>query len=247
MAGRHYFLITSLPPLGELGSAPPLHPRELLERVADAQGPQAVLEALFLADDLLQREALLAGEIEQAEPLVLTPRQLRDEQPLPACLVGPEQDGGGFRVAADAVWSAYFHHAAAVAGRQASELLAGWVRFEVSLRNALAAARAKQLGLESEPYLVASALGGEAEAPTPVINEWAAAANPLAGLRILDRARWAWLTENEQWFSFGGDELAAYAAKLMLLNRWYRLAQAPADAPGRAAGAAAPFGERTQP
>lgn len=230
----HYFLITSLPPLGDLGSAPPLDARQLLEHVAEADGPRTLIEALFLGDDLVQREALLAGETEQVAPAVLSGRQLRDEEPLPAYLTSPEGTPAELRVAADAVWSAYYHHAANVARERSSVFLARWVRFEVALRNGLAAARAKQLGLEVEPYLVAGDLGGDADDAAPVVNEWAAAAtgDPLAAARALDNARWTWLTENEQWFSFGDDELAAYAAKLMLLHRWHRLTQTSPDAAG---------------
>lgn len=237
MAGRHYFLITSLPPLGDLGSAPPLTAAHLLERVGEAGPARALVEALFLGDDLLQREALLAGQIDQAEPAVLRLAQLRDEEPLPACLIREDADPAALRVPADAVWSAYYYHAADVAERQASGFLAEWVRHEVALRNALAAARAKALGLEVEAYVVASDLGQDADDLAGVVSEWAAAPNPLAGLRALDNARWTWLTEHDQWFSFGDDELAAYAAKLMLLHRWHRLTEAASAEPG----------QRTQP
>jgi hypothetical protein len=237
MAGRHYFLITSLPPLPELGSAPPLTAAQLLAGVGEAGAARALVETLFLGDDLLQREALLAGQIDQAEPTVLRPAQLRDEEPLPACLIREDAEAAAVRVPADAVWSAYYHHAADVAERRASGFLAAWVRQEVALRNAVAAARAKDLGLEVEPYLVASDLGRDADDLTGVVSEWAAAPDPLAGLRALDNARWTWLAEHDQWFSFGDDELAAYAAKLMLLHRWHRLTEAAAAKPG----------ERTQP
>jgi len=62
-----------------------------------------------------------------------------------------------------------------------------------------------------------------------VIAEWTAAPDPLAGQRVLDQARWSWLKEHDAWFSFGGDELAVYAAKLMLIDRWHRVAAAAAD------------------
>jgi hypothetical protein len=222
MAQRNYFLVSALPAMGDLGAAPPLAPADLCEHVAGGRRPIAIIEAVFLGDDLRQREAVLAGETEEVAPAVLTPAQVRDEEPLPAYLAA-EEDAAVPRVASDALWAAYFRHAAGVGRREGSPFLAAWVAHEVALRNALAAARAKALGLEAADYLVAPDLGSADEDFGPLVNEWAAVANPLDGLKVLDRARWHWLTEHEAWFSFGDDELAAYAAKLMLLARWYRL------------------------
>ncbi|MCJ7542993.1 MAG: hypothetical protein MUP47_00235, partial [Phycisphaerae bacterium] len=101
--------------------------------------------------------------------------------------------------------------------------LAQWVGYEVALRNALAAARAQALGLEAADYLVATDLGQADGDLSAVVGEWAAAPNPLAGLRVLDAARWDWLAWHDAWFSFQDDELIAYAAKLVLLDRWQRL------------------------
>jgi len=239
MAADLYYLLTSLPPLGDLGSPAPMTPAGLLEHVADAPSPRERIGALFLGDDLLLREAVLAGEVEQASPAVLSPAQLRDEAPLPAFLTRPDSPASP-RAAVDAIWEAYFRHVAAVAARQGSAFLAAWVEYEVSLRNALAAERAKALALEGEPYLVAADLAASRDDLAPVVSEWAAAANPLAALRALDAARWAWLVAHDGWFTFADDELVAYAAKLMLLHRWNRMEAARPDARIAGAGPARP-------
>jgi len=236
MAGQNYYLLSALPALGNLGSAAPLTPAQLLGHVAGASGPCELIRTLLLGDDLLLREALLAGEVEDASPAVLTAAQLRDKQPLPAFLQHAEQSAGA--IAADAVWASYFRHAADVARRRHSTFLASWVGFEVSLRNALASARAKALDLEPGPYLVAADLAGRQGRFDALVDEWAAAHHPLAALRVLDTARWAWLVEHDGWFSFADDELAAYAAKLMLLRRWNRLDAAGKDNPAAPAEAA---------
>jgi hypothetical protein len=226
MGGSNYYLITSLPRLGELGSPPPLGLRELLEHVADRPAAAELVATILLSDDLVKRQALLAGEIEQAEGTILNNEQLRDHQPLPEYLVGGERLTSP-AAAADAVWAAYFRHAADVAGRLGSAFLAGWTGYEVALRNALASARAKALGLESAEHRVATELGAAEDelAMAAVVSEWTAAANPLAGQRVLDAARWDWLTQHDGWFTFQDDELAAYAAKLILLHRWQRLTE----------------------
>ena len=56
-----------------------------------------------------------------------------------------------------------------------------------------------------------------------MITEWSNAANPLAAQRVLDQARWRWIDTHEPYFTFQDDELAAYAARLLLVERWDRL------------------------
>jgi hypothetical protein len=236
MPVRNYYLASALPSMGELGAAPPWTTAALLELVHDAGGPTEVVAALLLGDDLLQRDSLLAGEIDETQTAVLTREQAADEAPLPSYLV----PGGGddddqdeetetVRHAGDAVWLAWFRHAAEVGRRHRSRFLQAWVAHEVALRNALATARAKALGLDPGDYLVAADLAAADVDFSELIAGWAAAPDPLAGQRVLDQARWNWLKEHEAWFSFGADEAAVYAAKLMLIDRWHRVGAAGAD------------------
>jgi hypothetical protein len=225
MAANNYYRISALPSLGDLGSPPPLTPVALREHVAEGPRGRALVDSVLLFDDLLQREALVAGEVREVAPAILSPAQVRNEEPLPEYLA-PADGPSPPRVASDAVWAAYFRYAHAMAVRRASSFLAAWVEHEVGLRNALAIARAKALGLEPADYLVTPELGRSGEDFSVLVGEWSAAATPLEGLHILDRNRWHWLAENDAWFTFADEELAAYAAKLMLLVRWQRLAKA---------------------
>jgi len=236
MAISSYYLISALPSMGELGAVPSWTTAALLEHVREAGGPAEVVAALLLGDDLLQRDALLAGEIEETQTAVLTREQAADEMPLPPYLVpgGDEEEDDDekaevVRHAGDAVWLAWFRHAAEVGRRHGSRFLQAWVAHEVALRNALATARAKALGLDPADYVVATDLGGASEDFADLISEWAAAPDPLVGQRVLDQARWSWLKEHESWFSFSADEVAVYAAKLMLMDRWHRVGAAGAD------------------
>lgn len=222
MNGDRYYSLSALPTLGELGSAPPLKPGRLLEHLEPCPAARRVVGVLFLHDDLLQREAYAVGELTSVRPAVLTAAQVRNESPLPAYL----SSGPSRALRADTTWEAYFRHAAGVARTCACGFLADWVAFEVGLRNALAIARAEQLGLRPDDYLVAVDLGGPAELFAAIVAERAASATPLAELKTLITARWAWLTEHEAWFSFSDDEFAAYAGKLMLLIQYKRLGKA---------------------
>jgi len=227
---RYFYLLCALPGLGSFGSAPPIGKRDLLAVVTESDGPEEVIKALLLSDDLLLREAVIAGEIEpdQADFTVLSFQPAMDEQPLPPYLQAEpedEPDTSGPPIATDRIWRRYFHHAAEVARRTRTRFLAEWVRFEVGLRNTLARARAGALGLDPEPYLVAPELAHPDAPLDPVPAEWTAASNPLEALEVLDRARWNWITEHEQWYGFSVDEVAAYTAKLMLLHRWRRMSE----------------------
>ena len=231
MSGLNFYLLTSLPPIGELGAQPPMTQAGYLLHVEHAPRPRTEAEAIFLGDDLRQRDALLAAEIDEPTPAVLSVEQLRDEMPLPAFLAPPTADeaaAGPPTLGVDAVWAGYFDRLAQL-GR-GSAFLAQWVRHEVGLRNALAATRAKALGLDAQQYLVTPMLGAPADEFAPTVGEWSAAETPLAGLRLLDRARWAWLAEHDAWFTFADDELAVFAARLMLMHRWKRIAAAEREA-----------------
>jgi len=223
MAGQLYYYITSLPQLGELGSAPPMTARDMLERLPDAGKARSAVEATLLSDDLLQREALLAGELQEADTAVLTPAQARNDEPLPEYLAVAKAPAMR-RTTADLLWEGYFRYAARTAASTGNALLGEWVAYEVALRNALAEHRATALGLAPEDYFVAADLAGDQEDFRQVLSEWASAPDPLAGMQALDKARWAWITQRDRWYSFEADELVAYAAKLMLLARWHRTA-----------------------
>lgn len=234
MSGANYYLLTYLPSLDSLLTPPQLSPAELLGQMAgeDYARSRRLVEAVLLSDDLLQRDAFLAGEVDETDelaPAVLNAAQLRDELPLPEALV-PETSAAE-RIASDAVWEAYFRHAADLAERQNSPFLAAWTRFEVTLRNALAEARARALELEPTRYFVAEDLGGDAADTQPIVQEFSAAENPIDAQRALDRGRWDWLDEHEPYFTFNDDELPAYAARLLLATRWARLEQARQNEP----------------
>ncbi len=222
MTAVNRYYITALPVLGELGSEPPISREELLEHVSSLPGAAALVEALFLEDDLLERESFLVGEIKEVRPMVLTDAQVRNEAALPEYLTLHMEDEAA-TLSSDRLWEAYFRFVDGVATEHQSAFLAAWVRDEVGRRNALAAARARRLGLRETDYLVAVDLGDEVEEHQNLVTEWLAAANPLAGLQLLMTDRWTWLERHDRWFTFDNDELAAFAARLMLLERWQRV------------------------
>ncbi|NLF06445.1 MAG: DUF2764 family protein [Pirellulaceae bacterium] len=220
-SGCYYYLAT-LPALGELGSAPPIEPVELMELLADYPRLSRLVGAVLISDDLLQREAFLAGDREESDSAVLSRQQVRDEAPLPDYLTARSRDREVHVIQSDAIWESYFHYAAETGEAGGSRLLTQWVQFEATLRNALAAARAERLELDKAGYMVAEDLTDAPDVVAAVVSAWAAAPTPLAGLRAVIAARWDWLRQHDPWFSFSEDELVAYAARLMLLEQWHR-------------------------
>ncbi len=227
LAKRHFYLMCVLPDLGPLGSVPPVDKRELLALVTESGGPADIVRVLLLSDDLVQREAVLAGEIGpvQADLAVLSHGGSNDAPSLPPNLAPAQADDPedtGTLIAADRIWCRYFHHTAEMAQMTHTPFLAAWVGFEVGIRNATAKARAEAQGLDPGHYMVATGLADPKIPFDHIVAQWAAALNPLKGLEVLERARWNWLTEHENWYSFSDDEVAAYTAKLMILHRWRR-------------------------
>ncbi|MBI9016992.1 MAG: DUF2764 family protein [Phycisphaerae bacterium] len=222
MSGNNYYLLAALPGLGQLGDPLPITMGELIGKSEESSGCAEMLCALFLSDDLLVRQGFLSGEIETPQPIVLTELQVRNEAPLPEYLgIVDEKDATN----PDHLWGSYYRYIFELAERYSSQFLSEWVQYEVALRNALAEARAKSLGLDPHNYLVATELADNFVDFTRLVNEWSGAADPLSGLRVLDQARYKWLVENDDWFSFSDDEIIAYGAKLLLMQRWQRLAE----------------------
>jgi len=228
---RHEYLLSTLPSLDPIGSIPPLRKSDLLELVIDSKGPVCTVEMLLLNDDLMQYQALLAKEVEQddVDLAILSLDKGEGEAVLPDFLLpqetseAAEQEKENERSSVDAIWARYFRHTASVAKRSRSSFLKAWVRFEVGLRNALVAARARKLELDPTGYMVAPELADQNSDYSHIISAWSSASNPLTAQEVLDKARWDWLEEHGGWYSFRDCEVEAYAAKLVLLHRWRRI------------------------
>ncbi len=222
MSGIHYYLLSALPGLGELGSIPPISRQGMFQMASASATITKLLEILFLGDDLVQRQAFLAGQISDLDLVILSTAQARGDQPLPVFLTADSPDAAR-RIFEDQIWSAYYYWAAQRAKKNNSSFLSRWIAQEVALRNALVLARAKSLDLDPTGYQIAPDLADPDQDFNSLLSEWAQAGNPLQGERILDGQRWKWLKEHESWFRFNNNEVLAYAAQLMILIRWHRL------------------------
>jgi hypothetical protein len=223
MGADNFFSLTTLPVLDPPPAEPPLALADLMARVPAGRAAELV-RCVLLADDLRQREAVLAGERSEPDPAVLTVEQVAGDAPLPEA-VAPGQEGPSTRTPADAIWSAYYRWADRRARELHSRFLRQWVGWEVTTRNALAVARARALELDPDEYVVARSLDHDTREAEALAAGWAAAGHPLDAFRGLLAARWRWIDRKEPWFTFDDDEFAAYAAKLVLLHRWLRASE----------------------
>ncbi len=223
---RNDYLLSTLPALEPIGSIPPMSKSELLEQVADSNGPVRTVEMILLNDDLIQYEAFLSEETDQdkIDLAFLSLEKAENEPVLPDFLLPEEENQEeDKRLAIDGIWSRYFHHAKKIAKRNNSKFLKAWIGFEVGLRNALTEIRSHILDLDAEAYLVTPELADTDMDYSNIISSWSAAPTPLAALEVLDKVRWEWLEENGSWYSCSDDEIEVYAAKLILLHHWRRI------------------------
>jgi len=91
-----------------------------------------------------------------------------------------------------------------------------WRSWEVSLRNELAALRAKRRGVDASRHRVESPEVLEAQS---VARSAFAQDSPLAAEEVLDRARWTRLDDLETGHHFDVDKVVIYHLRLQLLRR----------------------------
>jgi hypothetical protein len=222
---KDYYILSMLPTIESLGAPAPMTPREFLALFEHEDPVRELIAAIFLSDDLLQRQAALAGgELNGFTPSVLSRSQLSGETDLPETLLPVSGDDAmRFVAPEDALWETYYQWLHTLATGSRSAFLREWIGFEVGLRNALAVRRAAELDLDTGGYTLAEDLGRDEDEFTAILNDLQSADGPLDQKETLDLARWAWLDENDAWFSFGDDEILAYAVRLLLTTRWERI------------------------
>ena len=196
---------------------------DLIEHVTEHSRWRKLVEAIILLDDLQQRESVLAGEIEEVEPAVLTLQQARGEAPLPEILVADVPREQPAAMATDLLWETYFRYVHALGRSERSRFLVQWVEFEIALR--MRWPRVRRTFGPGRGGLSGCRRPGRRRGDTSlVVDEWAAVPTPLAGLQAVIRGRWSWVDDHDDWFSFSFDEVLAYAVRVMLLEQWRRSA-----------------------
>lgn len=224
MLADNYYLLSALPALGALGTLPEVDFKGLFQWQHCKNG-RAILRIIALAEDLLLWQEQQAGVQLDSEPLILSSWQLEAEQLLTGVFECPansqvllrEEDGW----AGDIPWRVFFEHAFREAERLDSRFLFDWTAFEWNLRGELLRCRAERLDAAAH---TGAAVAPAASEPLGKLSvELSRVEHPLAALQAVERFRWQWLQTNDRWYEFSRDEIAAYGAKLLTLQRWNRV------------------------
>lgn len=235
MSADNQYFLTTLPILGRLESSPPLSGRRLLD-LAEGLPAEELLAAVLLEDDLMLWQQGQAGQAELPEPTVLGVAQLEGRAPLPDYLELPEDVPAPSLLVTDRLWQAYFRYLHELGARRGSQLLVDYAISELALRNRLAAWRAGRLRLEVSQYQIPeldeAAAQQLSDGLDKLLTAWQSQVDPVEAARLLDSWRWDWIAERDGWYSFGDDEVVAYALRLQLIQRWQRLSTTSSVASG---------------
>lgn len=112
--------------------------------------------------------------------------------------------------------------------QSSSGAVAGWLHFEMTLRNEMVRLRADRLHWDAAAHY---RNGGKTTLEmTHLVQEARRSASPLEGEKVLDAARWRALEELAAGHYFDRDALLIYALKLRILLRWERIRKSDAAA-----------------
>ncbi len=232
---KYYFLATYLPEVQREDRKLRYSLGDLLEdRGQMAPQDRREIDLVLLGRDVLLLEQLLAGRepslAHTLHPAEFWREQIRSPQEGPQFLLdflGSLNSGQFGPREVDRLWDAYFEHVLAVSG---NAFLKGYIRFERDLRNILAAARARKLGLPVAEQLVGTGdmvdlltrsnaedfgLGRE----LPWLEKMLSAAEPAEMQDLLEQVLWSYLSDNTGQDPFAFSAILAYLLKLELLER----------------------------
>ena len=183
------YLFSALPPLPERpGGRVEISGRGLCGMLrSEGSVAEALGLAILMAMDLKALERMELGA-EPGETALFSAEDLKDRGQLPFWLrqaLEEEEikrgEGGGLPF--DYVWSIYYQQLAQLAQDTGCRFLGHWVAWDVGLRDALAAYRARNLGVDPEEAVSGTGLGLSEEEFRPVIEA-------LVSIKERDRGRW---------------------------------------------------------
>jgi hypothetical protein len=219
MATRLYFLLSFLPTLPPLGESPPITIEEVLRIIKDERVEEArILADAFDFEAQLMKAAYLrllgysASDTADSFSFDRTVPPFIDE----IFLKDPRVVGEDAWFTE--LWSEHLDFLEEVGKLVGSPLLWRYAKWERSLRDQLAILRRPP-----EEEAQAPTVSGDKWDHRPLLADWRAAPDPMAGERLLDKARLKFIDEKSQRYSFRIDELTAYFLKLGLLARHARL------------------------
>lgn len=232
---KYYFLVAYLPEIQRDDKKLKLRLADLLaEKHIFAESDWAQIELLLLAGDVLQIERLLSGKEAEIEYSLFGRDFWREQVKSPKEV--PEFFSAAFETVAseglsprtlEQFYEAYYAYALE---RTSSPFLRAFLVFEKSLRNIMAALRARRKGLSPAEHLVgeddlvevlsrstSEDFGLAAEYPW--IERLISTQDPVALDQALQQIVWDTLDEMTEHMDFEFDAVLAYLLRLHLLER----------------------------
>ena len=220
------YLLTTLPPLPEEPGSPlPISADELWDIVKLEEGDVSEFaEFLLTGLDIQNLEFMERGRDEAALKAVNPIEDLKERKNLPFWVeqellaVGDVDRPSRF----DRVWEAYFEQLFVFLEDRGTEALQEWFRWEIGLRNALVAHRAKKVGIAAEDYFVAADLGLKPIEYHSIFAEFKEIdtdGDPFAEDRFLASVMLQRLKAVSPGYAFDFTEIMGYVIKFVTLAR----------------------------
>ena len=220
------YLLTTLPPLPEEpGSELPLTAEDLWELIKMEGGDVAeIIEFLLAALDIQNLEFLEQDKDQAVRKAVESLDTLRDQKDLPFWmrqeLLAFKETDRPYRF--DRLWEAYYEQLMVFLEERGAEALQEWYRWEIGLRNALVAQRARRIGVPPESYYVAPELGlkpMEYNSVFTELKEVDTEGDPFAEDRFIAGAMLEKLRLSTPEYAFDFTEITGYVIKFLIHAR----------------------------
>jgi len=226
------YLLTTLPPLpDEPGSPLPISAGDLWEIVKLEEGDVSEISEFLLASlDIRNLDFLERGKEGAIEEAITSADDLKGRKNLPHWM---KQELSAIKdldrtYPFDRLWEAYFEQFMAFLEERGAEELQEWVRWEIGLRNALVAHRARKMGLPADAYTVAEDLGinpVEYHSIFTELKEIETGDDPFAEDRFIASVMLQRLAAATPEYAFDLNEIIGYVIKFIILARVSYLAK----------------------
>lgn len=221
---KYYRLMTSVPPVkGDLKSTstPSLSKiSQLIFTEVEGSDKELVSSILWFVDTA-NAEAVLLDKDHFRESGTISKEEFENKLDLPPFLDNifrMEQGVVQQEILLKKLWESYFNALIEISRKHNSKFLQGYTEMEIGLRNAIAAVRAKELGVEEGKIQIFN--GKNSFQYGSLVLRASEAKDPQERELVIDKARLAYYLELEGIDPFSIDAVLAYLAKAMVIDSW---------------------------
>ncbi|MDA3864970.1 MAG: DUF2764 family protein [Deltaproteobacteria bacterium] len=221
---KYYRLMTSLPPVkGDLKSTSIPSLSKITHQIFSEVGgrDKDLVSSILWFVDTANAEAILFEKDFFRKSGTLSREDFENKLDLPPFLDNifrMEQGVVQKEILLKKLWESYFNALIEISRKYNSKFLQGYTEMEIGLRNAVAAARAKKLGIEEGKIQIFN--GKNSFQYGSLVLRASEAKDPQERELVIDKARLAYYLELEGIDPFSIDAVLAYLAKAMVIDSW---------------------------